>query len=42
MQGDDAVFVRFMDRHEVSDLEKVLEMLSWENLNEFKRTAIDR
>jgi hypothetical protein len=42
MQGDDAVFVRFMDRHEVRDLEKVLEMLSWENLNEFKRTAIDR
>jgi hypothetical protein len=42
VQGDDAVFVRFMDRHEPHDLERVLEMLSWENLNEFKRTAIDR
>jgi hypothetical protein len=42
IQGDEAVFVRFMDRHEVRDLERVLEMLKWTNLNEFKRTSIDR
>ena len=42
IQGDEAVFVRFMDRHEMRDLERVLEMLKWTNLNEFKRTRIDR
>jgi 2-hydroxychromene-2-carboxylate isomerase len=42
IQGDEAVFVRFMDRHEVRDLERVLEMLKWTNLNEFKRARIDR
>lgn len=42
IQGDEAVFVRFMDRHEMQDLERVLEMLKWTNLNEFKRTRIDR
>jgi hypothetical protein len=42
IQGDQAVFVRFMDRHETKDLERVLEMLKWTNLNEFKRTKIDR
>jgi hypothetical protein len=42
MQGDEAVFVRFMERHEMQDLERVLEMLKWTNLNEFKRTSIDR
>lgn len=42
MQGDEAVFVRFMERHELRDLERVLEMLKWSNLNEFKRTRIDR
>jgi len=42
IQGDEAVFVRFMERHDKRDLEKVLEMLKWTNLNEFKRTRIDR
>jgi len=42
IQDDDAVFVRIMNRHNTADLEKVLEMLSWTNLNEFKRTTIDR
>lgn len=40
--GDDAVFVRFMERHNRSDLDRVIDMLSWTNLNEFKRTSIDR
>ncbi len=37
---DEAVFVRFMDRHQPADVERVLDMLSWTNLNEFKRTSI--
>jgi hypothetical protein len=42
IDGDEAVFVRFMERHNRSDLDRVLDMLSWTNLNEFKRTTIDR
>jgi 2-hydroxychromene-2-carboxylate isomerase len=40
--GDEAVFVRVMDRHQVGDIERVLDMLEWINLNEFKRTTIPR
>jgi 2-hydroxychromene-2-carboxylate isomerase len=40
--GDEAVFVRFMVRHQVEDVGRVLDMLSWTNLNEFKRTTIPR
>jgi protein-disulfide isomerase-like protein with CxxC motif len=40
--GDEAVFVRFMERHAQDDLRRVVEMLSWTNLNEFKRTSIPR
>ena len=42
ISGGDAVFVRFMERHNRTDLYRVLDMLSWTNLNEFKRTTIDR
>jgi hypothetical protein len=42
IHGDEAVFVRFMDRHQSADVERVLDMLSWRNLNEFKRTSIER
>lgn len=42
IEGDEAVFVRFMARHDTADLDRVLDMLSWTNLNEFKRTTIDR
>ncbi len=42
IDGDEAVFVRFMDRHQVEDMERVLDMLAWANLNEFKRTTIPR
>jgi len=38
--GDEAVFVRIMERHNVADIERVLDMLSWTNVNEFKRTSI--
>jgi protein-disulfide isomerase len=41
IQDDEAVFVRFMERHQVDDLVKVLDMLSWTDVNEFKRTTIE-
>ncbi len=36
----EAVFVRIMNRHDLVDVERVVEMVSWSNLNEFKRTRI--
>ncbi len=42
IDGDEAVFVRLMERHVVSDVERVLDMLEWSRLNEFKRTRIPR
>ncbi|MFQ5516997.1 MAG: DsbA family protein [Acidimicrobiia bacterium] len=39
--GDGAVFVRLMKRSR-ADVERVLDMLDWSNLNEFKRTSIPR
>ncbi len=42
IQDDEAVFVRFMKRHKTDDLVKVLDMLSWTNVNEFKRTVVPR
>jgi predicted DsbA family dithiol-disulfide isomerase len=40
--GDEAVFVRLMDRHERAGVERVLDMLEWTHLNEFKRTRVPR
>ncbi len=40
--GDEAVFVRLMDRHNVHDIERITDMLTWTNVNEFKRTRIPR
>ena len=42
IDGDEAVFVRLMERGRVDDVERVLEMLSWSRLNEFKRTVVPR
>lgn len=42
IEGDEAVFVRFMERHTPDDVERALDMLGWTNLNEFKRTTIPR
>lgn len=39
--GDEAVFVRFL-RKSRADIDRVLDMLEWSNLNEFKRTTIPR
>ncbi len=40
--GDEAVFVRFMERNRPEDLRRVLEMLDWATINEFKRTRVPR
>lgn len=40
--GDEAVFVRFMERGRIDDLERALDLLEWTRLNEFKRTRIPR
>jgi predicted DsbA family dithiol-disulfide isomerase len=42
IEGEEAVFVRFMERGRVDDLERMLELLQWSRLNEFKRTRIAR
>ena len=40
--GEEAVFVRLMDRHAPHDIARTIEMLSWTSMNEFKRTRIPR
>ena len=40
IEGEEAVFVRFMERGRVDDLERMLELLEFTRLNEFKRTRI--
>jgi hypothetical protein len=42
IEGDEAVFVRLMERGNVDDLEQVLALLQATRLNEFKRTSIPR
>ena len=42
ISGDEAVFARLMERNNLADIEAVLDMLEWTNLNEFKRTRIPR
>jgi hypothetical protein len=39
---DHATFIRFMSRGDMDDLERALDLLTWTNLNEFKRTTIPR
>jgi predicted DsbA family dithiol-disulfide isomerase len=40
--GDDAAFVRFMERGHVADLVRMVELLTWTRLNEFKRPRVPR
>lgn len=40
--GDEAVFVRLMSRGEPADVDRVLELVGYTDLNEFKRTRIPR
>jgi len=42
VQGDEAVFIRFMERGRVDDLHRALDLLAWDRLNEFKRTRVPR
>jgi predicted DsbA family dithiol-disulfide isomerase len=42
IEGDQAVFVRFMERGRVDDLERVVDLIRFTRLNELKRTQIPR
>jgi 2-hydroxychromene-2-carboxylate isomerase len=42
IKGDTAVFVRLMERHQPADIDRVLELLDWSSLNEYKHTTIPR
>jgi hypothetical protein len=42
IEGDQAVFVRIMERGRDDDVEQVLSLLDSTRLNEFKRTVIPR
>jgi hypothetical protein len=42
IEGDEAVFIRFMERGRVDDLERALDLVEWTRLNEFKRTQVPR
>lgn len=39
---DEAVFVRTMERHRPDEIGRIVDLLTWTNLNEFKRTRIPR
>lgn len=40
--GDEATFIRFMERGNVEDLHRAVDLLDWSRLNEFKRTRAAR
>ncbi len=42
ISGEEAVFVRFMERDRVDDVARALELVEWTRLNEFKRTRVPR
>jgi 2-hydroxychromene-2-carboxylate isomerase len=42
IEGEDAAFVRFMERGRVDDLDRTVDLLGWTRLNEFKRPRVDR
>ncbi|HZJ27446.1 MAG TPA: DsbA family protein [Acidimicrobiia bacterium] len=42
VEGDEAVFIRFMERGRVDDLERAVALLDWPRFNEFKRTKLPR
>ncbi len=42
VMDDVGTFVRFMSRGDTEDLERVLAILGWHDLNEFKRTRVPR
>ena len=40
--GEEAIFVRFMERHQPDAVQRILDLAEWTELNEFKRTRIPR
>ncbi len=42
IEGEEAVFIRFMERGRGDDVTRALDLLEWTRLNEFKRTRIAR
>jgi hypothetical protein len=42
IEGDTAVFIRFMERNRADDVDRALELLPWTRLNEYKHTRIPR
>jgi hypothetical protein len=40
--GDQVAFVRLMDRGNPEDIDRVLDLLEWTDLNEFKHTSVPR
>jgi hypothetical protein len=40
--GDQAVFVRLMDRDNPDAIDRVIDLLEWTDLNEFKHTSVPR
>jgi hypothetical protein len=42
IEGDTAVFIRFMERDRADDVDRALELLPWTRLNEYKHTSIPR
>ena len=40
--GEKAAFVRLMDRGNPDDVDRVLDLLEWSDLNEFKHTSVPR
>jgi hypothetical protein len=42
VRNDQAVFVRLMPRKQPEDVDRVLDLLEWTDLNEFKHTSVPR
>lgn len=42
IEGDTAVFIRFMERDRVDDVDRALDLLPWTRLNEYKHTRVPR
>jgi hypothetical protein len=41
-EGEEAVFIRFMERGRTDDLARAVDLVEWTRLNEFKRTRVSR
>jgi predicted DsbA family dithiol-disulfide isomerase len=41
-EGEEAVFIRFMERGRTDDLARAVELVEWTRFNEFKRTRVPR